>query len=71
MSIRLSKVFEETEARWSLNGTGTPELIPTTHTRIKMERRGELYTLTINQATMAEDGIVEFELPLLEGNFRS
>ena len=32
-----------------------------------MEQRGELYTLTINQATMAEDGIVEFELPIEDG----
>ena len=68
MSVRLSKVSDGPEARWSLNGTGVPELIPKTHTRIKMEQRGELYTLTINQATMAEDGIVEFELPLPEGN---
>ena len=66
MSVRLSKIVDG-EARWSLNGTGTPELIPKTHTRIKMEQRGEMYTLTIQGATMAEDGIVEFELPIKDG----
>ena len=66
MSVRLSKIVDG-EARWSLNETGKPELIPKTHTRIKMEQRGEMYTLTIQGATMAEDGIVEFELPIKDG----
>ena len=34
-----------------------------------MEQRGELYTLTINAASLAEAGLVEFELPLPEGLF--
>ena len=47
MSVRLSKVVTGVEPRWSLNETGKPELIPKRHTRIKMEQRGEMYTLTI------------------------
>ena len=35
MSVRLSKIVENVEPKWSLNGTGMAELIPKTHTRIR------------------------------------
>ena len=62
MSVRLSKTTAES-GKWTING----QKMSPTNTRIKSDRRDELYTLTIANCTLADSGEVEFVLAPVDG----